>query len=276
MVANPAVTRAGDVQSVHRALDLLEAIARQGEYGVTELAQACDLKTSTTHNLLKTMTKRGYLLASDGRYRLGPGMSSITSRFDPALALPAVVRPAIETASRTTQINVLAAILQGDRLRNIGWAGSSSLIYHRSPRQEWEPEATLEPAAGRVLVAMNHRDGWDSFIARAANAEPDWKAEEWTRYLEQIVETGLCVKFDPRSYLALAVPVWAGQQVVICSLACSLPAGMSSPTLMQTILDALWTATTEISGLLGCVELPYAKPRLAISQITAVQRVSGS
>lgn len=270
-----ADARTGDVQSVHRALDLLEEVARRGECGVTELARACGLNTSTTHNLLKTMTKRGYLLVGDGRYRLGAGMSSITSRFDPVLALPSVVRPAIEVASRTTRINVLAAILQVDRLQTIGWAGSPSLIFQRSPREEWDAEATLEPAVGRVLVAMARpREAWGTFLARVGDAEPDWSRAEWVCHLEQIVETGLCVKFEPRGYLALGVPVWAGRDVVMCSLGCALPASMSSPNLMQTILDALWTATTETSGLLGCTELPYPKPTLTHAQVEAVRRVA--
>lgn len=274
-MADPRGPRTGDVQSVHRALDLLEAVARLGEAGVTELARELGLNTSTTHNLLKTMTKRGYLLVADGRYRLGPAVTTMTARFDPAVALPTVIRPAMEAASRATRINVLAAVLVGNRLQSVGWAGTSSLIYQvGSPREEWAPEAALEPAAGRVLVAMTRRSEWPDYIAAAAAAEPDWTPQQWEGHLEQIAATGLCVKFDPRRYLAVGVPVWSGDQVVICSLACAVPASLATPDLVQTTLDALWAATAQISPLLGCPELPYPKPTVSPAQLEAVRRVA--
>lgn len=264
--------RAGDVQSVHRALDLLEQVARRGECGVTELARGLGLNTSTTHNLLKTMTKRGYLIVSDGRYRLGPGMSAITARFDPVLALPSVIKPAIEAASRATRINVLATIMVGNSLQSVGWAGTSSLIYHvGSPREKWEPEVALDPAAGRVLVALTRQDDWADFIRAAKGVEPGWREARWTAHLREIVANGLCVKFHPKRYLALGVPVWAGDGVVICSLACALPANMASPDLMQTMLEALWTATVEISPQLGCAELLYPKPILSPAQLDDIR-----
>ena len=83
---------------------------------------------------------------------------------------------------------------------------------------------------------------------------------------------GVCIKFNPNRYLAIGVPVWAGDATVICSLACALPATMASPKLMQTILDALWTATADVSPRLGCTELPYPKPVLTKEQLNSVRR----
>ncbi|SDS64266.1 IclR family transcriptional regulator [Microlunatus soli] len=270
-MASAADPRAGDVQSLHRALDLLEEIARRGEMGVSALAREVGLKPSTTHNLLKTMTKRGYLLVTDGRYRLGPSVTAMTARFDPAVALPAIIRPAIQKASRATKINVLATVLINDRLQSIGWAESASLIYQvASPREEWDPAAVLDPAAGRVLVAFSDRARWPAFIDAATGVEPAWTSEDWERHLADIVDHGLCVKFDPKRYLALGVPVWSGAGVVMCSLACALPANMANSELMQSILDALWAATSEISSLLGCRDLPYDKPVLRPEQLSAV------
>jgi DNA-binding IclR family transcriptional regulator len=273
-MSSAADPRAGDVQSLHRAFDLLEEIARNGDSGVTALARSVGLRPSTTHNLLKTMVKRGYLLAQDGRYRLGPSVTAMTARFDPAIALPSVVRPAIEKASRATRISVLAAILVNDGLQSIGRAEPSRLIYQvTSPRDEWDPGAVLIPAAGRVLVAFANRDRWPTFIEAASGVEPAWTPTQWVQYLDEIVAHGMCVKFDPDRYLALGVPVWAGPGVVVCSLACALPASMATSELMQTMLDALWTATSEISPLLGCDRLPYPKPVLTEHQLDAVDTV---
>ena len=49
------------VQSLDRALDLIEALAGADELGVSELAAQTGLVPSTTHRLLATLVARGYV-----------------------------------------------------------------------------------------------------------------------------------------------------------------------------------------------------------------------
>jgi DNA-binding IclR family transcriptional regulator len=48
------------VQSLDRALDLLEALSEADELGVSELASRTGLVPSTAHRLLATLVARGY------------------------------------------------------------------------------------------------------------------------------------------------------------------------------------------------------------------------
>jgi len=61
------------VQSLHRALDLIEAIqARGAAIGISELAASTGLPLPTIHRLLRTLTDRGYVRQqSNRRYCLG-------------------------------------------------------------------------------------------------------------------------------------------------------------------------------------------------------------
>jgi IclR family transcriptional regulator, acetate operon repressor len=61
------------VQSVNRALDVLEALAAAGgTASLTDLAAACGLPVPTLHRLASTLADRGYLRqAPDRRYSLG-------------------------------------------------------------------------------------------------------------------------------------------------------------------------------------------------------------
>jgi IclR family acetate operon transcriptional repressor len=63
----------GGVQSVHRALDVLEALAAAGgTASLTDLAAACGLPVPTLHRLANTLADRGYLRQGpDRRYSLG-------------------------------------------------------------------------------------------------------------------------------------------------------------------------------------------------------------
>jgi IclR family acetate operon transcriptional repressor len=61
------------VQSVHRALDVLEALAAAGgTASLGDLATACGLPTPTLHRLASTLADRGYVRQGpDRRYSLG-------------------------------------------------------------------------------------------------------------------------------------------------------------------------------------------------------------
>ena len=71
--ANVAEARFGHVQSVWRALDLLEALAGEEPTGLVELAGRAGLQPSTARRLLATMAARGYVAQSrrSGGYLLG-------------------------------------------------------------------------------------------------------------------------------------------------------------------------------------------------------------
>ncbi len=65
--------RVGGVQSLHRALDLVEVVAaRGGHLTIGEIATATDLPLPTTHRLLRTLVDRGYMRQMPNRrYALG-------------------------------------------------------------------------------------------------------------------------------------------------------------------------------------------------------------
>lgn len=71
----PTTTRpvAGGVQSVHRALDLVEIVAAHGGHlAIGEIAGATDIPLPTIHRLLKTLVERGYMRQlPNRRYALG-------------------------------------------------------------------------------------------------------------------------------------------------------------------------------------------------------------
>ncbi|MCW2541132.1 MAG: transcriptional regulator, IclR family [Frankiales bacterium] len=61
------------VQSLHRALDILELVAaRGGSASIAEIAAAAELPAPTTHRLLRTLVERGYMRQLPNRtYALG-------------------------------------------------------------------------------------------------------------------------------------------------------------------------------------------------------------
>jgi len=71
--AAPGGQPAGGVQSLHRALDLLEVVsAHGGHMAIGEIASATDIPLPTIHRLLRTLVERGYMRQlANRRYALG-------------------------------------------------------------------------------------------------------------------------------------------------------------------------------------------------------------
>lgn len=92
------------MQSLERALDLLEALAPAGEASISELAARTGLVVSTVHRLLATLVARGYVTQpSRGRYRLGPRLGELAGgREDPAVRLRRLARRHLLAIQRET------------------------------------------------------------------------------------------------------------------------------------------------------------------------------
>lgn len=102
------------VQSVDRALDLLEALADTGgEAGISELATRTGLPYGTIHRLLRTLLRRGYVRQeSDRRYALGGALlrlGGVTERLVGAWAEPYLSKM-VELSGETANL----AVLEGD------------------------------------------------------------------------------------------------------------------------------------------------------------------
>jgi IclR family acetate operon transcriptional repressor len=108
----------GGIQSVSRALTILEAIAAKGgECTLTELARATSLNISTCHHLLSTLAARGYVAqAKKGRgYALGSRILHL-SHARQQMGLPHRAEPYVARVNQATGETVHLAVLQGDHV----------------------------------------------------------------------------------------------------------------------------------------------------------------
>src|SRR4051794_27636041 len=104
------------VQSLDRALDLLEALATSDELGVSEIAARTGLVPSTAHRLLATLVARGYAAQSpaSGRYLLGYKLLELTSGLQDRLQrLRTAARPHLEAIQEETGETTNLVVLEG-------------------------------------------------------------------------------------------------------------------------------------------------------------------
>src|SRR5690349_23380040 len=91
--SSPAV-----VQSVDRALAILEILARRREAGVTDIGKELGVHKSTAFRLLAVLESRGFVEQSEDRggYRLGFGIVRLAGTVTAQLDLTRQSRPACE------------------------------------------------------------------------------------------------------------------------------------------------------------------------------------
>jgi DNA-binding IclR family transcriptional regulator len=181
-----AERRRDRVQSLDRALDVLEALGSAGELGVSEVADRTGLVVSTAHRLLASLADRGYVrqVAAHGRYALGFKVLELAGGMQArTAALTALARPHLESIREATGETTNLVVLEGDRVvyadqvagrhnvRMFTELGSSALAHttasgkamlaHQPPEsiaklypREREPFAQLTPRTHTTLESL--------------------------------------------------------------------------------------------------------------------------
>ena len=119
------------VQSLDRALDLLEALSEADELGVSELAARTGLVPSTAHRLLATLVARGYAAQNPatGRYLTGYKLLELTSGLQDRLGrLRAAARPHLEAIQRETGETTNLVVLEGRNAVYVDTVGGSRSV----------------------------------------------------------------------------------------------------------------------------------------------------
>ncbi len=115
-VSTSRANERGSVQSVDRALTLLEALTGAGgSLPLGELAQRSGLNISTCHHLLATLVKWGYVARLPGRrgYALGARVLHLGQAFLRQVDLPRRAQPHIDRINELTGETIHLAVLQG-------------------------------------------------------------------------------------------------------------------------------------------------------------------
>ncbi|WP_138732253.1 IclR family transcriptional regulator [Modestobacter excelsi] len=142
------------VQSVDRALTILEILAAKGEAGVTEVAAELGVHKSTAFRLVAALESKDLVeqLADRGKYRLGFGIVRLAGAATAQLDLAQEGRRTCEELAADLGETVNIAILDGERAVNVSQArGPAALSSHN-----WVGRATPLHAtsSGKVLLAF--------------------------------------------------------------------------------------------------------------------------
>jgi IclR family transcriptional regulator, acetate operon repressor len=245
--------RPGGVQSVGRALDILELIDRSGgEMALVEMSAASGLPMPTIHRIVRTLVDRNYLRQlPDRRYALGSrliplgnaALEAFGSRSSSVLA--DVVRRLGESAN--------LAALDGDMLVYVGQAPSP-----RAMRMFTQLGQHVHPhcrAAGKALLSQLGDDEVRGILDRVGMpavtpltiTDPD----QFIAQLAQVREEGVAHEVGEmeEGVICLATPVPGG--VTRLALSISGPASRMTDELQGSAIPVLREVAEELATQLA-------------------------
>ena len=102
------------LQTLDRGLSALTLIAQQEDgMSISELAAALDVHRAIAYRIAATLEVRGLIVrAPGGRLRLGPGLLTLASRFEPQLRL--LAQPILRDLAESTQAAAFLSVPAGE------------------------------------------------------------------------------------------------------------------------------------------------------------------
>jgi len=259
VMGTPGREDAGPVQSVDRAVAILEILARDGEAGVVEVARELDVHKSTASRLLAALDRRE-LVTQDtarGKFRLGTGIVRLAGAASQRLDVVQESRPVCRALAQEVGETVNLVILSGrDALYLDQVAGPAALSPHNWAGQRIPLHATSD---GKVLLAYRPAAEilehlvlpLERFTGHTVTALP-----EFGRLLAQVRERGYATAVDELEdgLTAVAAPVRNAEGTVIASISASGPSFRIPAERIPTLASAVSHAAGEISRRLGWAE----------------------
>ncbi len=243
------------VQSVDRALSILEILARVGEAGVTEIAADLGVHKSTAFRLVATLEAHRLVEQSveRGKYRLGVGVLRLAGATTARLDLVQEARPICrQLAAETGETVNIAVLSESGALYLDQVAGSSALQSHNWVGQHIPVHATSN---GKVLLSGLDLAGLDEAIGELPRYTDGTVTSRslLVDQVEQVRELGYAVAVDELEVglTAVAAPIRNAHGDVVASMSVSGPTFRLDDQRVHDVVRQLRAASEEVSHRLG-------------------------
>ncbi|MET7391930.1 IclR family transcriptional regulator [Dactylosporangium sp. NPDC005572] len=249
----------GGLQSVDRALNVLELLARWGNGGVSELAAELDVHKSTAFRLLGALESHGLVEQTEerGKYRLGFGLVRLAGAVSGRMDITKQARPVAERLANAIGETVNIAVLREHYAINVDQAlGPASVT-----TQNWVGQLTPLHATSSGKVLLAHVDGPERGRLVKAGGLPAFTAEtitspgELDKELHKILENGYATTIGEYEdgLNAVAVPVRDADGTVVAALSASGPSYRLTADRMEDLVPTMKEAGLEVSRRLGYI-----------------------
>lgn len=248
---------AGGIQSVDRAVTVLEILAQEGSVGVSRVAGAMGVHKSTASRLLTALVARD-LVQQDhdrGKYRLGFGIMRLAASIPGQLNIVQEADPVLEELADRCEETVNLAVLRSEFAVNVHQVrGPSAVAY-----QNWIGNLTPLHAtsSGKVLLAALPTEERERILALTGLPQRTSRTVTERPSLEdqllQVARDGVAFSYEELEIglNAVAAPVFDHLGTVAAAVSISAPAFRFTPHERPDLVEDLRDAGLKISRRIG-------------------------
>lgn len=246
------------VESVDRALHVLELLRDERELTLTAISRALDVAPSTAHRLLTTLAHRGFVRQDPSSRGWATGGTLLQLGLAAAGNLDArrLARPALEDLAADLDETVHLVRLEGDRVLFLDTVEST-----RAVRVTDRTGVTLPAhcaASGKVLLAQLDQAELRRRLPDplpAVTPRTRTSRAELERELAEVRRTGTAVNVaeSERGLSAVAAAVTPPGQEPALSVTVSVPSEHVAPADLDRMADAVRAAAEAVHALLGFI-----------------------
>jgi IclR family transcriptional regulator, acetate operon repressor len=256
------------IQSVDRAMTLLEAIAEAGgESTLTELSRRTQLNISTCHHLLSTLVQRGYVAKVPVRrsYALGARIHYLCNA-SLQVDLPARAAPFIERINERTGETVHLAVLQGDAMMKVAKRESRHAV-RVDTGTLGKSDAPHATATGKAMLAWLPEDDMRRVLSNGLPRFTPKTITEWPDLIEalrHVRRNGYAI--DDEEYqpgvICIGAPIRDHNGAVVGAISASTPTMRAKDDHLTLVREQVTAAVRALSAELGASQHPH-RPQAA-------------
>lgn len=247
----------GGVQSVDRAVSVLEILAREGSAGVSDVAAEIGVHKSTAFRLLAALEERDLVEQNSerGKYQLGFGVLRLASAIPSRLDMVRQARPVVDDLAQRFDETINLAVVREHYSVHVQQALGSAAV----ASQNWVGQLTPLHAtsSGKILMAHMGEEQLESVLAAAGlKAYTEHTITSRKTLMKQLAdarENGFATAYEEleTGLNAAAVPVRDHTGAVVGALAASGPAYRFDRERIEALIDDLKAGGERISQRLG-------------------------
>jgi IclR family acetate operon transcriptional repressor len=245
------------------AIDVLEALAANGEMGVSEISREIDLSKTAVYNILATFEARRMVNRDPvtSRYRLGWRLYELGAELLRNSELVPLARPLLKELAQRTGETVLFGILDRMGVTYIDRVESDRAI--RMVAAPGRQAALHSTASGKLLLAYQPQEFIEEVLAgelRQATPATITDPARLRKELDQIAQRGWadCIGENEPEISSLSVPVRDYSGDVRASLTIAAPAVRFEEPARVAALEVLQDVAGALSAQLGAQQFQSA------------------
>lgn len=247
----------GGVQSVDRAVSVLEILAREGSAGVSEVAAEIGVHKSTAFRLLAALEDRDLVEQNSerGKYQLGFGVLRLASAIPARIDLVRQAQPVLDELAQRLDETVNLAVVRNHYSVHVQQALGTAAV----ASQNWIGQLTPLHAtsSGKILLAHMSEEQLtatlDTTGLRPYTEHTVTSRKELLKQLAKAREEGLASAYEEleTGLNAVSAPVRDHTGAVVSAVSASGPAYRLDQEKIERVTEDLQTAAARISKRMG-------------------------